>query len=748
MMSTKLDNKLSATKTKVKNIPFVLEEKALKTLIERIAGKTYAAVFEFKKIEPENEGMDRYIIEDTNNGKILISATGGIAAATAFRWYLENRCNSYVGPLTRRLNFPTIPPKATYHSQNSICLYRYFLNYCTFGYTLVFWKWDKWQELLDWMMLAGYNLVLNPIGHEMVWINLLDELGYTEKEINTYLSAPTFFPWQCMMNLSTWGGAAPREWYKERVALGNQINDYLFSFGASPMLPGFAGMVPNDFKTHFPDSNPYDQGLWCDMPRPSILLPEDKYFDRVARGFYRHQKNLFGDKINYFSIDPFHEGGKSDGVKLANYAKSCYSYMKTVSNNPVWFFQGWTANPNREMIKALPVKNVLIGNLRSTDLSGGLENLKNTNDKIKSNSVSTNELVEDIRSTKLTVLHDNFADYPWLFCCVNNFGGQRCLRGNMNLLIKYGYEMLKNENFTVVGIGIIPEGIEIDEILYDIFTDIAMTDKPFDTDEWLEQRIKIRYGKCSENTLDAWKIIRDKVYVGDTENVPRESALLTRPSLTANMVSSYSTSKFSYNPNDLKVAFKLLMKDFNNIKMSDTYRLDLLDFARQIVDYIAWDYLEGLQKAYIQKDEKNFEENAQKFLNMYNYIEPLLCCDKHTMLGNWLETAKSNGKTASEKAYFEFLARTLITLWGDRNGAIGLRDYAAKEWSGMVEDFYRPRWESYINILRRTFVTNQEPLDFNRYDAEYFFTTLSKKYPTEPYGNFEKALNNILTLIS
>ncbi len=747
-MDSKQKNKLLAIETKEKNIPFVLNEKPLKELIERIAGKPYAEVFEFRQIEPISKGFDRFIIEDTDNNKILISATSGVAAACAFRWYLENRCNSYVGPLTRRLNFPSVPPKATKHEQNSICAYRYFLNYCTFGYTLAFWKWDKWQNLLDWLMLAGYNLVLNPIGHEAVWINMLKELGYNDKDINTYLSAPTFFPWQCMMNLSTWGGAAPRDWYFERVELGNKINDYLFSFGAAPMLPGYAGMVPNDFKKHFSDSNPIDQGLWCDMPRPSIILQDDKYFDKVATSFYRHQKALFGDKINYFSIDPFHEGGDSSRVDLKAYANACYSYMKTASANPVWFLQGWTNNPIRDMLKALSPANVLIGNLRSTDLSGGLENLNSTEEIILSESETTNELLKDIRSTKLTALHDNFADYPWLFCCVNNFGGQRCLRGNMNLLIKYGFEMLKNEDFTVVGIGIIPEGIEVDEILYDIFSDISMTDKPLDATEWIRHRIEVRYGKCPENTFKAWEIIRNKIYVGDTENVPLESALLTRPSLTANMVSSYSTDKFSYNPLDLQKAFKLLMSDYENIEMSDTYRLDLLDFARQTVDYIAWDYLKGIQKSYIEKDQAAFEENAQKFLSMYDYIEPLLCCDKHTMLGNWLETAKQNGKTKSEKAYFEFLARTLITVWGDRNGAIGLRDYAAKEWSGMIEDFYRPRWESYINILRKSFVTGEEPLDFNRYDAEYFFTTLSKEYPTEPFGDFSKAVYNILAIIS
>ena len=713
-MDIKQTNKMLASQVKEKNIPFILNGEAVLGLIERIAGKAYADIFALEQIAPANTGMDRYSIEDTDDGKILIKATSGVAAAIAFRWYLENRCDSYVGPLTRRLNFPKIPPKATRHSDESVCLYRYFLNYCTYGYTLAFWKWDKWIELLDWMMLAGYNLVLNPLGNELVWLNLLEELGYTSKQAETFISAPIFYPWQCMMNLTTWGGAAPRWWYEERIELGKNINEYLKSFGAAAMLPGFSGMVPADFKEHFPDSNPINQGLWCDMPRPSIILPGDKYFDKVAEGFYRHQAELFGKDFNYFSTDPFHEGGDSSTVNLAEYAQSCLSYMRTVSDSPVWFLQGWQNNPLREMLRAMSPENVLIGNLRSTDrFDGG----------------------------------DNFADYPWLYCCVNNFGGHRLMRGNMNKMLNEAHKVVTDDNYTAVGIGIIPEGIENDEILYDVFAALAISKEPLDSDKWLEHQLNVRYGSCGENTFNAWKILRDKVYVGDTEIIPLESSLLTRPSLTVDMVSSYASNVFSYNPKDLVDAFELLMKDYDAMEKSETYKLDMIDIAHQVVDNSGWTYLKGIQKAFIDRDEAEFELMVENFMKHYDAIEPLLCCDKRTMLGNWLETAKANGNTPAEKAYFEFLARTILTLWGDRNGAIGLRDYAAREWNGLIEDFYRPRWQSYINILRRSFVTGEDPLDFNRYDSEYFFTTLSKEYPTEPYGDLDVAIKNVYKLI-
>lgn len=710
-MDKKLLNISIAADAKERNLPFLLDEETILQLIKRVAGEKYADHFIIRKIEANTTGMDRYRLSNLN-GKALIEATSGVAAAVAFRYYLEHCCHSYVGPLTRRLDLPSDPCPVSDYADESVCLYRYFLNYCTFGYTLVFWKWEQWQNLLDWMMMAGYNLVLNPLGNETVWKLVLDEFGYTAEEINNYLSGPAFFPWQCMMNLTTWGDAAPESFYMERIELSKKINDYLHSFGAAPMLPGFSGMVPSDFKEHFPDSQPFDQGLWCSMPRPAILLPsDDGYFDRVAECFYRKQKDLFGSDFKYFSTDPFHEGGNSEGVNLKNYAKKCLDHMRSFCDEPIWFLQGWQNNPIRDMICALNPGNVLIGNLRSTDLCDG---------------------------------GDDFADYPWLYCCVNNFGGQRVMRGNMNKMLNEAFSVITDDNYTAVGLGIIPEGIECDEILFDIFADLSIRSTPLDSDKWLNEHLEIRYGRCPSNTFEAWKILRDKVFVGDTELIPMESALLTRPSLTVKMVSSYSTDCFSYDIDDLKKALCLLAKDIASVPESESYRLDLLDIARQVVANNAWQYLKGIQKSFTEGKYAVFEENVSAFMHHYDLQSNLLSCDHHMLLGNWLKNAEQYAETPSEKAYFEYLARTLITLWGNREGASELHDYAAREYSGLLEDFYRPRWESFINILRRSIVTGKTPRDFERYDAEYFFTTLSKKYPTEESGNWVMAISAVV----
>lgn len=700
-----LEVKQIVAQTKEKNVPFYLSQQALYGLVERIAGKNYAEHIVLRQTEPKNPGIDRYEISDLADGKVLIEATSGVAAANAFRWYIENRCDSYVGPLNRRLNFPVNPPAVgeRYVSEGA-CLYRYFLNYCTFGYTFLFWQWDKWEELIDWMMLAGYNLILNPIGTESVWLAALQKMGYTLSEARSFVCSPAVYPWQCMNNIENWSGAASMDYYGRRLELAKKINNRIRSFGAEIVAPGWSGMVPQDFEKHFPDSKPIHQGKWCLMPRPSIILQDDVWFPRVAYYFYKTMNELLGD-FKYFSTDPFHEGGDSSKVDLAAYAKACLKQMQEFSPNAVWFLQGWGSNPLREILNALPVSNVLIGDLQSY----------------------------------FSVQEDSFANYPWLYGTVDNFGGQRRLRGNLNALINDSLRNVLIENQTCVGLAMFPEGLDTDEMMFDIIADYAISSVSYDADEWLRKRLCIRYGYDSDAAFEGWKLIRDYVYLGKE---PRDSGLLSRPSLSVAHVIC-QVYELTYDNEILKKAVHLLFRDYDKLCGSEAYRMDMMDAARQMLGNDAWNVIKNLQQSYYAKDMTAFEENADKLMAYYDLQDSLTGTDKHALFGAWLKSARAEGNTPAEKAYMEFQARTIVTLWGDREGSAELHDYAAREWNGLLQDFYKQRWLSYINILRCSFVTGNKPMDYNRYDTEYYFTTLSKEYPSVPYGDLKSILTEL-----
>jgi len=45
---------------------------------------------------------------------------------------------------------------------------RFFLNYCTFSYAILWWRWDDWERFIDWMALNGINMPLAIAEQEAV----------------------------------------------------------------------------------------------------------------------------------------------------------------------------------------------------------------------------------------------------------------------------------------------------------------------------------------------------------------------------------------------------------------------------------------------------------------------------------------------------------------------------------------------------------------------------------------------------
>lgn len=703
---------LAAAKVKQQNLPFYMDATALHDLVYRVAGKVYAENFLFEQIESEN-GFDEYFIEDINN-KILIKATSGSAAAVAFNYYLKHICGYTVGALFNTGKLPVVPPKLnkTIH-KTSPFHYRYLYNYCTFGYTYAFYDKAAWEKTLDWALLSGYNLILNPIAQESIWLKLLMKLGYTTEEAKGFLVGPAAMPWFLMMNMSSYDGNYPDWWFKERKELAGWFNKRLQSFGANVLLPGYCGMVPDDFSARFPNSRVIAQGEWQGYKRPGYILPDDPMFSKVADLYYRTQTEISGAKnTHYYSVDPFHEGGKSDGIDLAEYGLGVYREMSRFDPQAVWCFQSWQSNPKREILSKLDKSRVLVMNLMGeTTFDGG----------------------------------DNFADSPWIYCAVNNFGGQHVLKGNAKALIEKPYYGL-SEEYNLVGIGLMPEAVETDEIFYDIISEIALEDEAPDINDYLKDFINRRYGICNDEILDAWRILLEKVYIPDIPNGGDESAFCCRPSLTVDRTSTWGGKSLPKDNKYLIEVIETLLKYYDCCKDSKSYLYDLVDFTRQVFGNDSWKLIYGLQKAYLSKQVDVFQNLSSEFLKRFDMLEELLKTHEYFLLGNRIKQARNLGKTDFEKRWFEKSLRTLYTIWAHKEGDI-LHDYAAREYSGMVEDFYKPRWDAFISSLEISLATKTPIVEYERYDQEVIFSFGRKEYTVEPSGDVYKIVIAILNEI-
>lgn len=697
---------------KKQNMTVSVNTEEIYALIKRVANNTYSEKVELETVS--DEGFDFYEIFD-KEGKILIRSSTGVGFASGFNAYLKERCGYSVGALTTSGKLPEVPPAVGKPiKRKSKFLYRYFFNYCALSYTYAFDTWAEWEKTIDYLLLSGYNLILNPIGTETVWRNTLLRMGYAEKEADAFLCGPAFYAWQWMMNMTGWAGGAPEWWYNDRAELAEKINKRLHAFGASAVLPAFIGMVPDDFAEHYPDAKLIDQGRWCGMKRPSLMMPDSPCFNKMADIYFEESRKIKGaEYMHYYSADPFHEGGITEGVDLHAYGKKIFEKMSSLDKNAVWMFMGWTNSPKPEMVTAVPEGRAIV-----TDLVSG-NNHKNEN---------------------------LYAGAPWCYCEVYSFGGQYNFQGNAQSILEGPHECIDDENINIIGIGFMPESVNCNEIIFEIVAYNAFA-KDGNLEKFIPYYTKTRYGYESENLTRAWITLCREVLNG-TQAISGESALCARPTLETRR-----TSSWGYKPNpyvdqrSLVEYIEAMMKEYDRLCENVAYRKDLMEAARQAISNLSWYFVEKLCLAYNEKNIDAVSYYGAELLSLYDIQVAIVSTDETMLLGKWLEKAKRLGRTAAEKTYFEWNARTQITLWSNREGSKGLRDYAAREWQGILEDFYRPRWESFISRLEISLMTDK-PLDFiNYYDEELPFTYQKKAYPTASFGNLMTAVEAALAKI-
>ena len=79
-------------------------------------------------------------------------------------------------------------------------------------------------------------------------------------------------------------------------------------------------------------------------------------------------------------------------------------------------------------------------------------------------------------------------------------------------------------------------------------------------------------------------------------------------------------------------------------------------------------------------------------------------------------------------------AKDLITLWGDKN--CPLNEYACRQWSGLLNDFYKPRWQQFFTVATKS-LNEKKEIDIKEFtqqikDWEWQWVNKRKDYPVIP----------------
>lgn len=681
----------------------------VKGLLERI-DEGASEKFIIEKVDADRDFFEL----DSRKGKIVVKGNTYVNIAAGINWYLKYYAGIHLTWNNMKADLPDVlPPVNVRERRETDASLRYDFNYCTYSYTMAFWDWERWQTEIDWMALHGINLPLAAVGQECVWRNMLLKLGYSSEEVNKFIAGPAFLAWWAMNNLEGWGGPNPDSWYAQQEELQKKILKRMREFGIEPVLPGYSGMVPHDAGEKL-GLNVAVPELWNGFTRPAFLLPTDERFSEIASLYYKEQTRLFG-RANYYSMDPFHECENAGDIDFDAAGKAVMKAMKDVNPDAVWVVQGWTENPRPEMMKNLKTGDLLIADLFS-------------------------ECRPMWGIPSIWKRDNGYEHHEWLFCMLENFGGNVGLHGRMDQLIN-NYYLIKNNPLAkhFKGIGLTMEGSENNPVMFELMCELPWRPGKFTKEEWLDGYVKARYGKYDETVRAAWAILADGIYncpFGNNQQGPHESIFCGRPGLNNFQASSWSKMQNYYDPTTTEEAARLMLSVADKYRGNNNFEYDLVDIVRQSLSdrgRIVYNQTIADFKSF---DKKSFSAHSKEFLDILLAQDELLATRPEFKVGRWIKQAKDKGLTEEEKKLYEWNARVQITTWGNRVCADdgGLRDYAHKEWNGILKDFYYKRWSEYWKTLQDV-LDGKPEVKLDYYAMEEPWTLDNKFYPYEAEGD-------------
>lgn len=684
-----------------------------KALIGRVI-PSHASHFEVEELISKS-GKDEFEIE-SKSGKIVLRGSSGVAVASALYHYLTEFAHCQITwngtNLSLPEKLPVVPGKI---SKATVYNYRYNLNYCTFNYSMSWWDWERWQKEIDWMALHGINMPLAITGEEYTWLEVYKEMGFTENELKDFFSGPAYFGWFWMGNLDGWGGPLPLKWMETHKTLQQQIVKRERELGMKPVLPAFTGHVPAAFKNKFPKAQLKATNWTNGFGDTYILDSQDPLFAEIGKKFLDKQTALYGTD-HLYSADTFNENEPptDDPEYLSKLSERVYDGMKQADPDAIWVMQGWLFYSDRKFWKAPQIEALL-------------------------NAVPDDKMILlDLAAEIEPVWKRTGAFYgkPWIWNMLNNFGGNVNLFGRIEGVASGPAQAWADpDKKRLEGIGLTMEVIEQNPVMYELMMEHTWQTTSIDLDAWLKKYARNRYGKNDPDMIEAWQILRKTVYNGKEIRDGAESIVTGRPTLDSTTV--WTRTKLNYAPEDLLPAWDLLIKAASKGVKADGFSYDLVDVSRQVLANYALVVHRKWVTAFRKGDKIAFEKHSREFIDLINDMDLLLATRKDFLLGPWIADARKWGENAEEKALYEQNARDLITLWGDAKSP--LHEYSNRQWSGLLSDFYKVRWEKFFAMLFAAMKDGSVP-DFKSFEKnislwEWQWVNEQKPFPVTAKGN-------------
>lgn len=609
------------------------------------------------------------------NGRLLIVGSSNVALCRGFYEFVKDNGLGMYSWNGKRFDAPRSWRGLKTKKVTSPVDLHYYMNVCTFGYSAPYWDWERWEQEIDWMALHGINMPLALVANEAISARVWKQLGMTDREISEYFVGPAHLPWMRMGNISHHDGPLSEAWHKGQVALQHKILERMRELGMKPICPAFAGFVPRTIKRLYPDLK-LAETLWGERFKNWMIDPKDPLFFQIGKMFIEEWEREFG-KGKYYLADSFNEmeipfppiGSKERYDMLRLYGDRLYQSIHAGNKDAVWVMQGWMFGYARKiweprtleaLLEQVPDDGIIL-----LDLAANYNKY-----------CWKNEFDWDY--------YKGFFNTTWIYSVIPNMGGKNTVSGCLDFFANHHLVPLNSQyRGRLCGHGLAPEGVENNEMVFELITDAGWRDHKTDVGEWLAQYSLNRYGEADSEINRVWEGLRKSVYEGYVSH-PRFNWVY-RPGSVRN-------GSVPVNPHLYEAVETMLRwgrnKPHNVLMESDMIEWSVLYAGRKmelLVNKVQDLLFEGKQ------------QEALEYFDLFKRIalkaDRLMTSHPCHRAEKWVEYARKAGTTPEEKDHYESNAKRIITVWGPP-----VDDYASRVWSGVLRDYYVPRWEKWLEM--------------------------------------------------
>lgn len=664
---------------------------------------------------------------EASSGRLTVRGTTAVAMCRGFYDYLKDRCGCLITWEGSQLRLPRrLPDQAPHRVEAAVPLRQHF-NVVTFGYTTAFWNWERWAFEIDWMALHGINMPLAMTGQEKVWQRLWKEhYALTDDELDHFFTGPAFLPWQRMGNFyghddevlamvgrDRQGHTLPQSFIERDAAMQQRILQRELELGMKPVIPGFSGFIPRALQTHRPDLRTWQPTPWNSACRSTLALhPLDPLFQQITDAYVDTYRQVYGDVSHYYLIDLFNEIDPPAGTTttdLARIGRSVSEVLTRKDPQAVWVTQGWCffyqnywrdTTHTAAYLSEIPDSRLLI-----IDLNADTEEAF----RLHPHSVARKQVI-------WSLLNDNW-------------GQHTALHGDLRKIATRPQQARADLGSRLVGLGNSAEGIEHNAVCFELLYDNAWRTTPVDLDAWLATYAAQRYGTRSPLAATIWRKMLSLYYSNNTSDPP----------LPYQELPSRRVARPDSLPRAEHRLIDLMLSAPRSVRRSPLFQRDLVDVVKSYAGHAIRLSITQTIRA-IDSHSPQVEACRARFDELMLGLDALLHTQPQHRLSRWTAAARSYAAPA-DADYMERNARLQLTTWV----APHWQGYARKEWSGLVGDFYRRRWQLFFDRLSVPVFSEQAFAAevFNWSNAWCGLTSLPEPAPCTP----EDQTRSLLRLI-